>query len=85
MMPREYGSVKATILEQVKFKWKNKRIQFQVSGCRIVWHEDKTGAKMWLLLYKIRSDDIFQLRQDLGLKRDSAFVPHITILENELH
>ena len=83
MMPREYDLI--PIMKKVENTWRDKAIQFEISGCRVLWHEDRTGAKMWLLLFKIKSDAIFDLRKDLGLPLDPDFVPHITILENEIY
>ena len=82
MMPEEYNTVDLRLMNQVAKKWMNRRIQFQITGCSIWWHEDKTGAQMWLLGFNIFSEDICELRTDLRLKDNKIFVSDMSVLEN---
>ena len=81
MMPSEYHSVSQRTLLNTFNNWKDRIVKFEISGCKMVWHEDKSGAKMWILCFKIVSKDIDQLRKDLGLKENPNFEPHISALE----
>ena len=84
MMPEEYKSVNIGVLNFVARKWQHRVITFEISGCSIWWHRDKTGAEMWLIGLNIVSDNICQLRSDLGLRDNAMYTPHMTILEYEM-
>ena len=82
-MQHEKSKIKWKTLRKVYRKWKNVPISFKITGIRIFWHEDQTGAKMWVLCFQVFSWQIFQLRKELNVKRNVQYNPHMTILENE--
>lgn len=84
MLPREYKTVSDYVLRKVQKKWKNRRINFQITRCKAFRHEDRLGKKEWILCFNVNSPDAHQLRRDLGLKTQEDYNSHITILEKEI-
>ena len=83
MMPREYESVDHKVLKIVLNTWKDRRVKFEITGCKAFWRIEDQGIGMWIICLKVKSRDIHQLRLELGLKKDENYNPHITILERE--
>ena len=82
MMPEEYNAVRLEHLKRVARKWKKRSIEFQIAGCQVWWHTDRTGAQMWLLGFVITSAEIIELRNDLGLMNNEKYTPHMILVEN---
>ena len=76
--------MKTKTLRKVFNNWKNRIVKFEVDGFDLKWHEDRTGAKLWLVCLRIVSLDLHHLRRDLGLKIDPEYFPHIAVLEKEV-
>ena len=84
MIPREYGSVDASLLNHVQNKWKDRKVRFNVIDCNTYLHEDKFGQKAWIICLKVSSRQIAELRSDLGLY-DLHYNSHVSILEYEIN
>ena len=85
MVPDEYGSVDDSFLLALEEELSGKKISFSIEGVKMMQHVEKdTKKKFWLIAYKVKGEELMQIREKLGLKKREIFNSHLTVLELEI-
>ena len=85
MLLEEMDMVDKKTVEDVMNKWKTRRINLTIERFRVYHKLDKKKGWIQLFALDVASEDILDLREDLGLPRKpSKFTTHITLLEKSL-
>ena len=84
-MPFEYGSVSLDKLKNLYSKVKEMKITFEITGVDVRLHNDRFGGQQWVVLLLIDSEEVANLRSQMGVEKNVLYCPHIAVLEKEIH
>ena len=82
MMAGEYKTVPQTQLIKAMKKYTN--VQYEITDMEVIPHTEKTGGKFYLVVVRVKCDEIKNIRKMLNLQERTDKKPHITLLEKEL-
>ena len=82
MMSGEYKKVPQSKLIKAMAMYTN--VKYEITDMEVIPHTEKTGRKFYLVVVRIKCDEINKIRKMLNLPERTDMRPHITLLEKEL-
>ena len=82
MMASEYMTVPQTQLIKAMKKYTN--VQYEITDMEVIPHTEKTGRKFYLVVLRMKCDEVQNIRKMLNLKERSDMRRHITLLGKKL-